>query len=230
MIRNLGFLGYDKYAVTTCGKVYSLYNNRFLKTALCDQGYPQVTLSSDEGPRAWRVHRLVALAFVPNPANKTFVNHLDGDKTNNHAWNLEWCTPSENTQHAFDTGLIEYKPREGSKFSSRQLDDQTIHSICKMLEEGHRVKDIAETCGVKPQIVSHIRHGDIYRSISKQYDMKRSGKKKLISLDKVIRICELLEKGYSYSRIAREVGCSAMTPRSIKLRKSHTDVSCTYHW
>jgi hypothetical protein len=63
-------------------------------------GYPVVRLSR---PRLMqRVHRLVALAFVPNPENKPSVNHLDNDRANNSARNLEWCTQAENIRHARD--------------------------------------------------------------------------------------------------------------------------------
>ena len=68
-------------------------------------GYPSITLSNKVKKR-FCIHRLVAQAFIENPLNKDEVNHIDGNKLNNNLSNLEWSTKSENTIHAYATGLM----------------------------------------------------------------------------------------------------------------------------
>lgn len=72
-------------------------------------GYMDVGLTKDGKSKMWSVHRLVAMTFIPNPFNKPDVNHIDGNKLNNHVDNLEWCTKSENMQHAMKLGLWDPK-------------------------------------------------------------------------------------------------------------------------
>jgi hypothetical protein len=79
-------------------------------------GYYYVSVLVNGRYRPQRVHRLVAFAFIPNPNQYGDVNHKDGNKLNNCVSNLEWCTRSQNIQHAFNTGLRQrksvYSPKE----------------------------------------------------------------------------------------------------------------------
>jgi len=95
--------------------------------------YQRVTLYEGGETQRHPVHRLVAKVFLSNPSEKPYVNHIDGDKMNNRATNLEWCTCSENTIHAFELGLNKSTEEHGNT----TRDNKTIHRVCKMIEEGH---------------------------------------------------------------------------------------------
>lgn len=82
-------------------------------------GYLTVDLSKNNVVKTISVHRIVAFAFCENPYNKKEVNHKNGNKQDNRAENLEWCTASENIKHAFDIGL---KKSNGKKIRCKQLD------------------------------------------------------------------------------------------------------------
>lgn len=113
----LGFEG--SYEVSNIGGVRSLprkVNGRWgnlrntpgkaLKLDTTKNGYRRTQLCAEGKAQAVYVHRLVAEAFLLNDLNKPCVNHIDLDKSNNTVENLEWCTYSENTKHAFDNGRI----------------------------------------------------------------------------------------------------------------------------
>lgn len=70
-----------------------------------EKGYMRVCLNNNGKTKRVAVHRLVAMAYLPNPDNKPQINHIDGNKGNNCVWNLEWCTNGENQKHAYRTGL-----------------------------------------------------------------------------------------------------------------------------
>jgi hypothetical protein len=85
------------YFVSEDGGIFR--NGKELKGSCNPKGYPQVLLRINKKPVTISKHRLVALLFVDNPNNKTQVNHIDGDKLNNHYTNLEWVTNKENSEH-----------------------------------------------------------------------------------------------------------------------------------
>lgn len=90
---------FPQYSVTEDGRVWSHYTNKFLKPALKKNGYLEVDLHIDKGNFTRGIHRLVALAFLPNPNNLPQVNHKDEDKTNNRVENLEWCSELYNSNY-----------------------------------------------------------------------------------------------------------------------------------
>lgn len=86
-------------------------------------GYKSIAIYKNKQKKHKRVHRLVATAFVPNPDSKSQINHIDGNKSNNRADNLEWMTNAENTKHAIDSGLRVYNMTEslGTKIIQKDL-------------------------------------------------------------------------------------------------------------
>ena len=85
----------------------------------------------------YKVHRLVAEAFVSNPYNKETVNHIDGDKTNNSFDNLEWADRSEQLVHAYSHGLR--KAKKGSENSQSKLTEEQVNEIRSLYRKGSRV-------------------------------------------------------------------------------------------
>lgn len=99
-----------EYYVSSHGRVKSLKfgKERILKPSLSGNRYLSVDLwYLNKKRKVQNIHRLVALTFIPNPDNKPEVNHIDGNKLNNHIDNLEWVTRRENVKHAWDNGLFE---------------------------------------------------------------------------------------------------------------------------
>ena len=92
--------GFPDYQVSSWGRVYNTYTERFINPEETEKGYLRVDLYEQSGNRTHKkVHRLVAEAFIPNPDGKPQVNHKDGNKKNNSYTNLEWVTDAENKEH-----------------------------------------------------------------------------------------------------------------------------------
>ena len=96
----------EHYKIYSDGRIYSSYTNKFLKFRKDKDGYFDVTLVyNNNGDRQpFRVHRLVALKYLPNPNNYPVINHKDNNKQNNNISNLEWCTVAYNTQFGYNNG------------------------------------------------------------------------------------------------------------------------------
>jgi hypothetical protein len=82
------------------------WKQRVLYQKITSCGAHRVDLWKDGSHKTLQVHRIVALAFLEKPYGKDFINHIDGNRHNNNLINLEWCTSTENNNHAFDNGLM----------------------------------------------------------------------------------------------------------------------------
>lgn len=114
--------GFEDYYISSYGRLWSDKSNKFLQRLKETRGYYRYNLYKDKKMLNFRIHRLVALAFIPNmaPETKTDVNHIDGDKGNNQVSNLEWVTKKENMEHAVATGITDRyangkKPNTGTR-------------------------------------------------------------------------------------------------------------------
>ena len=129
------------YSVSDEGNVRNDKTNKILSQRV-QQGYHHVGLTINGKAKSCRVHRLVAQAFIPNPNNKPYVNHIDGVRNNNKVENLEWCTPKENTQHAVKTGLM--LPTRERKVIQYSLDGKKLAEYVSISEAARQTNSTAE--------------------------------------------------------------------------------------
>ena len=111
---------YHGYTVFEDGTVIGKYG-KIRKPDLLKSGYLRLTLRVDEKKVRVLLHRLVAELFLDSREGKSVINHLDGDKLNNNATNLEWCTHSENSKHAVSLGLIKTSKVEGTNTETGEV-------------------------------------------------------------------------------------------------------------
>lgn len=166
MSRCMQIEGFPDYDIFEDGRVFSRRSNKYLSNSLKKAGYFRVSLSRGDGEsyevkELW-VHRIVAKHFVENPRGVNCVNHKDGNKLNNKSSNLEWCTQSENWQHAKDTGLFNI---EGSKHPNSKLNEMDIRFIRIWSVLGYKKKDISEAFGVDRRNIYSILSGNTWRHV-----------------------------------------------------------------
>ena len=110
-----GFEG--RYAITSCGKVWSHLSKKFLVQRKDKDGYLRISLRTgpQEQLKTYQVHRLVAITYLPNPNNLSEVNHKDEVKSNNCLTNLEWCSHKYNMNYGSRTNRASNSRKQRSQ-------------------------------------------------------------------------------------------------------------------
>lgn len=142
--------GYEGvYEVSNLGNVKSLKTNKILKGSFDSQLYRRVCFI---GNKHYRIHRLVAIAFINNSENKPQINHINGIKDDNRVENLEWCTGLENMQHAYNNNLVPLM--KGEKNGRSKLTEKQILDIRNSIDT---VKNLSYIYNVSTSLLYQIK-------------------------------------------------------------------------
>lgn len=159
----IDLLNAGRYSVTESGDVVSnSYQNSGIQQKLRPHtnkfGYMRVVLAGDGIKMSCSVHRVVALALIPNPLNLPHVNHKDCDKSNNKPSNLEWVTRKDNMKHASEMGLL-------ATPSNAKLTKEQVIKIKIMLKNKEKIADISRLIKISRGSIQMIKENKSWRNI-----------------------------------------------------------------
>lgn len=212
------------YEVSNKGNVRNSNTGKILQPEVSNCGYLRVGIYYVKDNRRYyihgSVHRLVAIAFIPNPDNLPQVNHKDGNKTHNWVENLEWSSPSDNDYHAFATGLKKKIYGENSHLHKYSRD--TIEKACKLMESGKYVlREISEMTEVPVRMLGRVRLRKSWCNVSKNYHIENCKRSRwydgshysMSQMENVFRL--LSENKLSIYDISDRTGVSVATIRNV---------------
>lgn len=157
--------GYADYLISDSGEVYSnKRNNQIqLKKIINSRGYYYVNLCKNGKYKSVSIHRLVGKAFVNNECNHEVLNHIDGNKLNNHYTNLEWCTIQHNMKEASRLGLLKIKRGAESNLYSGKLNLIIANNIRNDYKSTkYSCRQLAQKYNVSKATIINILHDRIY--------------------------------------------------------------------
>lgn len=208
--------GFDKnrYVISNYGKIINFNTNHVMKAELNKHGYYKISLRTSltmKKDKTVLVHRLVCWEFCKHKEGCTIVNHKDGNKANNYYKNLEWVTYSENSKHAFITGLT-------SPVTS--FPDELIEEICQFLMNGNNTYDIymhyypdsknTDEHASFYNLILGIRNKTVRTRICGKYKFPKSCKSSMVdnlySKNELKVMYKYINKGYTDNQILRILG------------------------
>lgn len=220
------------YLIDTNGDIYSNRIKRLMKPHLMECGYMRVRLVCDNGDKkSFLIHRLVAMTYIPNPEDKSEVNHIDGIKTNNTLSNLEWVTRHENQQHAFSEGL---NTNSGEGNGRSLITEKEVLQIYWKLYNGARNIDVCREYNLSTTAVMEIKSKTNWNYLTKDLpEISIKPKSEKLSEKTVEWICQMIEKGVGPKEIY-----DLCTNKSVKLdhiydikrRRGFKHISRKYSW
>lgn len=151
------------YKVSNLGRIKSLWfgKEKILKPIKNKNGYLQVYICKNKKKQHFRLHKLIANVFLEKVKDKPQVNHINGDKTDNRAKNLEWCNCSENNKHAFKIGLHKARKSKDNSCSKKVLQYDMNNNLIK---EWDSTMDIQRELNIRNSCISACCRGKYKQS------------------------------------------------------------------
>lgn len=222
-----------RYKISNHGSIMSLFDSTkpyILKASLNEFGYPEIHLREpDIGiPNSYyTIHRLVALAFIPNPDNLPIVNHKNSNRDDPYFRNLEWTTLHKNTMHAIKYGNIK-----------ANLTYEQVHQVCAaMSRPGWTYDEILHDIFNTNRIDSSRLYSNLieisnrskYKNISKNYRIITSfSTNNKINKSSIHEICKLLNSGIHPRDISKITGVPKRYTYPIYVKRHHKDIAESY--
>lgn len=219
------------YEISSSGRVRNTRTRKILKPGRKENGYyiANIRVKKNKQKNMY-IHRLVAKAFIDNPDPDKYieVNHIDGDKSNNNVWNLEWVTSSENKIHAFKLGLL--LPMKGEEHPNTEYTDDEIMKACEMIHDGKTNKEISKKLGIKKNVINSIRNRKRWTHISDKFIFGEcvSEYNSEFTIDEIKECCQMLEDGFSTKEITTKLGINKNIISKIRHKKAWTFISKKY--
>lgn len=192
---------YNHYLVSSHGRIKNSKRKKDCLSPDMSKGYPVIALSSNGVKRKFYVHRIVALAFIPNDSTeRRHINHINGIKHDNRISNLEWCTPQENSKHAWETGLMISYRENFSRFRERDF----LESIYIRFKYGETLTTLAEEHNIDVSSLSvYLKDQYGKRHIEDIYNSEIHGR---IPKYKIDEFYQLILSGYTIQDISKKYG------------------------
>ena len=153
------------YKITRDGRIYGVRQKHWKKLLYDKNGYLKVTLYKEGKCYYYRVHRLVAITFIPNPDNLPIVNHINSIRDDNRVENLEWCTVQQNNIHALQYGNRDYSSKEHLSNMGKKRWERDLKPVEMYTKQGQYIKtfinagEASEQTGIKRKYIVDVCNG-----------------------------------------------------------------------
>lgn len=227
------------YKISNHGRLSNVVSKTITDFSYMRSPYYRTELHHDGKRYSISVHRTVATYFCEIPKryiernisyDQLVPNHKDGDKHHNAAFNLEWVTPKENTDHAWKVGLCDNIRGEKSHLS--KITEEDAIQICEYIMQKKRNIEISKLMPhVSEKTIQHIRSGECWKHIASRYKFPKLDPvvKCTVPSSKIHEVCKLLsEKKYTDVAISELTGVNRRYIGDIRRRKYRTDISSQY--